>query len=169
MKRGRKNLKRAVEEEMSTLQQGQSIMQVSDLRGSNLIEVMDAKGKDLIAIFPAKFQKSMWIKRGNFVVVDESGREEAVESGRKVAGIVTQVLYHDQLRVLQKSSEWPDVFKSSSIENSKQGLNSCASHNDDECSSDDGGLPPLEANTNRINPLLSQLDIESESDSDNES
>ena len=37
---GRKNLKRAVEEETLTLQQGQSIMQVVDLRGSNLIEVI---------------------------------------------------------------------------------------------------------------------------------
>lgn len=91
MRGGRKNLKRAVEEEMVTLQQGQSIMQVVDLRGSNLTEVhllflsdrlsyfqirgcaktynlnvkvMDAKGQKLLAIFPAKFQKSMWIKRG---------------------------------------------------------------------------------------------------------
>ncbi|XP_022890969.1 probable RNA-binding protein EIF1AD isoform X2 [Olea europaea var. sylvestris] len=64
MRGGRKNLKRAVEEEMATLQQGQSIMQVVDLRGSNLIEVMDAKGQKSLAIFPAKFQKSMWIKRG---------------------------------------------------------------------------------------------------------
>lgn len=39
-------------------------------------------------------------------MLDESGREEAFESGRKVAGIVTQVLYHDQVRLLQKSSEW---------------------------------------------------------------
>ncbi|CAA0823193.1 Nucleic acid-binding- OB-fold-like protein [Striga hermonthica] len=92
MKGGRKNLKRAIEDEMETLKEGQSIMQVVDLRGSNLIEVMDSKGMKLIAIFPAKFQKSMWIRRGNFVVVDESGREEAVESGRKVAGMVTQGL-----------------------------------------------------------------------------
>lgn len=39
MKGGRKNLKRAVEEEMMALQHGQNIMQVVDLRGSNLIEV----------------------------------------------------------------------------------------------------------------------------------
>ncbi|KAG6410238.1 hypothetical protein SASPL_128291 [Salvia splendens] len=120
MKGGRKNLKRAVEAEMMALQQGQNIMQVVDLRGSNLIEVMDAKGQHLLAIFPAKFQKSMWIKRGNFVVVDESGREEAIESGRKVAGILTQVLYHDQVRILQKSSEWPEIFRSSSQESSMQ-------------------------------------------------
>lgn len=36
---GRKNLMRAVEEKILTLQPGHSIMQVLDLRGSNLIEV----------------------------------------------------------------------------------------------------------------------------------
>lgn len=36
---GRKNLKRAIEEDNFTLEQGQSIMQVVDLRGSNLIQV----------------------------------------------------------------------------------------------------------------------------------
>lgn len=40
------------------------------------------------------------------MVVDASGREKALESGSKVACIVTQVLYHDQLRLLQKSPEW---------------------------------------------------------------
>ncbi|XP_042045648.1 probable RNA-binding protein EIF1AD [Salvia splendens] len=159
MKGGRKNLKRAVEEEMMALQHGQNIMQVVDLRGSNLIEVMDAKGQHLLAIFPAKFQKSMWIKRGNFVVVDESGREEAIESGRKVAGILTQVLYHDQVRLLQKSPEWPEIFKPSPQETSKQ--DACK----EECSSDDDeGLPPLEANTNRVNPLLLHSDTETTSD-----
>ncbi|KAL6980874.1 hypothetical protein U1Q18_022510 [Sarracenia purpurea var. burkii] len=106
MKAGRKNLKRATEEETLTLQRGQSIMQVVSLRGSNLIEIIDAKGESALALFPAKFQKSMWIKRGSFVVVDESGREEAIESGRKVACIVSQVLFHEQVRALQKSPEW---------------------------------------------------------------
>lgn len=51
---------------------------------------------------------STWI--GNFVVVDETGREEAVESGRKVVGIVTQVLYYEQVRLLQKSPDWCVFF-----------------------------------------------------------
>lgn len=46
----------------------------------------------------------IWI--GSFIVVDESGREEAAESGRKVGGMVTQVLYHEQVRQLQKSPDW---------------------------------------------------------------
>ena len=90
MKGGRKNLKRAVNDETLTLQEGQSIMQVVSLRGNNqseiypclftlmfgkmndcsilisyfCIQVIDAKGETTLAIFPAKFQKSMWIKRG---------------------------------------------------------------------------------------------------------
>lgn len=39
MGRGRKDSKRAVEEESLTLVDGESIMRVVDLRGSNIIEV----------------------------------------------------------------------------------------------------------------------------------
>ncbi|KAL3521328.1 hypothetical protein ACH5RR_019477 [Cinchona calisaya] len=167
---GRKNLKRAVEEQIITLQQGQSIMQVVDLRGSNLIEVIDAKGERSLAIFPAKFQKSMWIKRGNFVVVDESGREEAAEFGRKVGCIVIQVLFYEQVRVLQKSPEWPEVFKATSSGNSKQDLQLHTSKLEENGnSSDDDGLPPLEANTNRLRPFESHSDTESAADSDSDS
>lgn len=135
------------------------------LRVIACVKVMDAKGEKLLAIFPAKFQKSMWIKRGNFVVIDESGRDEAIDSGRKVAGVVTQVLYHEQVRVLQKSAEWPEIFRSlpHENENSKQVSSSC---DNDKCSSDEDGLPPLEANMNRINPLISRSDVDTESDSD---
>lgn len=40
MKAGRKNLKRATDEESLTLDEGHNIMQVLSLRGSNLIEVL---------------------------------------------------------------------------------------------------------------------------------
>ncbi|PIN01462.1 hypothetical protein CDL12_26031 [Handroanthus impetiginosus] len=87
-----------------------------------------------------------------------------IESWGDMASIVTQVLYHEQVRVLQKSPEWPEIFKSMSQENSKQVLQSCTSQQDDEICIDDEGLPPLEANTNRLNPL--HFDEESETDSD---
>ncbi|XVF00386.1 hypothetical protein REPUB_Repub03eG0281100 [Reevesia pubescens] len=118
MKGGRKNLKRAAKDQNLSLQNEQSIMKVLSLRGSNLIEVMDAGGEKSLALFPAKFQKSMWIKRGNFVVVDESGKEKALESGSKVACIVSQVLFYEQVRALQKSPEWPEIFKSINMDDS---------------------------------------------------
>ncbi|KAL4580747.1 hypothetical protein LXL04_016949 [Taraxacum kok-saghyz] len=163
-KGGRKNLKRAVNNETLTLQPCQSIMQVVSLRGSNLIEIIDAKGDKTLAIFPAKFQKSMWIKRGSFVVVDDSGREEAVESGRKVACVVVQVLFHEQVKVLQKSKEWPEIFKSCIVDTSFEMNPSTIHENEELKSSEDDGLPPLEVNTNRRRTTELRLDTDSDSD-----
>lgn len=167
MKGGRKNLKRAVGEETLNLQEGQSVMQVLSLRGSNIIEVMDDGGKKLLALFPAKFQKSMWIKRGSYVVVDESGREEALESGSKVACIVSQVLFHEQVRLFQKSPEWPAIFKSSILGTNGNLERPPIDQEENEIDlSDDDGLPPLEANTNRTKPLEMQYDTDSDSETD---
>ncbi|KAJ4777515.1 hypothetical protein LUZ62_061772 [Rhynchospora pubera] len=172
MKSGRKNLKRASEQNSLSLKEGESIMQVLSLRGSNLIEVLDAKGIKSLALFPAKFQKSFWIK------IDASGRDQALESGSKVACVVSQVLFRDQVRSLEKSPEWPAVFKYSSMEKvtnlscSESDLTSSlrqpqsegceeASGSDEE----DDDLPPLEANNNRNRPFDLYSD-NSDSDSD---
>ncbi|MED6150769.1 hypothetical protein PIB30_075718 [Stylosanthes scabra] len=176
MRGGRKNLKRATEEQHVTLQDGQSIMQVVSLRGSNLIEVMDAQGEKSLALFPAKFQKSMWIRRGSFVVVDESGKEKAVESGSKVTCLLSQVLFYEQVRALQKSPEWPEIFKSVMVDDSnersstqqenKMKNNDENDNNEEDDDDDNDGLPPLEANTNRMRPFEGQVDEDSESSSD---
>ncbi|KAL6191949.1 hypothetical protein ACLB2K_038338 [Fragaria x ananassa] len=167
MKGGRKNLKRAVEEQSLTLNDGHSIMQVVTLRGSNLIEVMDAKGEKYLALFPAKFSKSMWIKQGSFVVVDASEKDKVIESGGKVACIVSQFLHFFWL-----SDCGPEIFKSTVSEEpcgslkghtSKQEGN--ANDNEDD-SSDDDGLPPLEANMNRMRPAEWQSEEESDSGTD---
>ncbi|XVF81924.1 hypothetical protein PTKIN_Ptkin16aG0001500 [Pterospermum kingtungense] len=140
---------------------------------------MDARGEKSLALFPAKFQKSMWIKRGSFIVVDESGKEKALESGSKVACIVSQVLFYEQVRALQKSPEWPEIFKSSNIDDSIENDGGATSGSlqrhtspqevkDELESSDDDGLPPLEANLNRIRPFELQSDNESNSESDTE-
>ncbi|KAH0979544.1 hypothetical protein GBA52_006721 [Prunus armeniaca] len=171
MKGGRKNLKRAVEEESLTLKDGHSIMQVLSLRGSNLIEIMDGQGEKSLALFPAKFQKSMWIKRGLFVVVDASGKEKVLESGSKVGCIVSQVLFYEQVRVLKKSPEWPEIFKSTVSDGCNASLQGDTSQQEENelDSSDDDGLPPLEANTNRMKPVDWKSDTESNSDSDTDS
>ncbi|KNA15260.1 hypothetical protein SOVF_099740 [Spinacia oleracea] len=166
---GRKNLKREVEDDGLTLQLGQSIMQVVSLRGSNLIEVTDAEGEKSLALFPAKFQKSMWIKRGSFVVVDDSAKVEALESGSKVGCIVSQVLFHDKVRRLQKSSDWPEAFRSKNIDSSSRNSPGPASEHEEAeetGSSDDDGLPPLETNTNRRRPYELNAGSASNSDAD---
>ncbi|KAK8623572.1 hypothetical protein V6N13_118455 [Hibiscus sabdariffa] len=169
MKGGRKNLKRAAKDKILNFQNGQSVIQVLSLRGSNLIEVMDAQGQKSLALFQAKFRNSMWIKRGSFVVVDESGKEKALESGCKVACIVSQVLFYDQVSALQKSPEWPEIFKSSNLDDSNENGGTTSKilqrdttpvevKNEIESSNDDDGLPPLEANLNRLMPFELQSD-----------
>ncbi|KAJ1299131.1 hypothetical protein BS78_01G508100 [Paspalum vaginatum] len=167
MKAGRKNLRRACDEGAAVaLAEGESIMQVLTLRGSNVIEVMDREGVKSLALFPAKFQKSFWIKNGSFVVVDASGRDQALESGSKIACVVSQVLFHEQVRALEKSGNWPAVFKSATTEGSEAGTQAQAARVDEELDSDeDDGLPPLEANTNRNRPFELYSDSDGGSDS----
>ncbi|KAG6475710.1 probable RNA-binding protein EIF1AD [Zingiber officinale] len=152
MSSGRKNFKRALKEDNLSLHESQSVMQVVSLRGSNVIEVMDAKSIKSLALVPAKFRKSFWIKRGSFVVVDEGGREKALESGSKIACIVSQVLFHDQVRALRKSSDWPAAFHATMLEEPPQDPRlECEEEIDS--SEDDDYLPPLEANPNRRNVM----------------
>lgn len=190
MKGGRKNLQWAAEEREVTLTDGQSIAQAVSHRGSNLVEVMDAQGNKLLALIPAKIQKKYWIGRGTFIVVDDSGKEKALESGSKVGCIVSRVLFYEQVRELKKSPDWPGAFKSSVDSSSEKMLaldNSCKQKNDHNSNDgdndnddkddenedeDEDGLPPLEPNTNRLRPVELQhkeSDSDSASDSDSDS
>ncbi|CAD6201619.1 unnamed protein product [Miscanthus lutarioriparius] len=166
MKAGRKNLMRACDEGAAvTVAEGESIMQVLTLRGSNVIEVMDGEGVKSLALFPAKFQKSFWIKNGSFVVVDASGRDQALESGSKIACVVSQVLFHKQVRALEKTGSWPAIFNSTPNEASEAGTQAQTSQVDEGPDSDeDDDLPPLEANTNRNRPYELYSDSDSGSD-----
>ncbi|PWZ08137.1 putative RNA-binding protein EIF1AD [Zea mays] len=164
MKAGRKNLRRACDEGAAvTLAEGESIMQVLTLRGSNVIEVIDGEGIKSLALFPAKFQKSFWIKNGSFVVVDASGRDQALESGSKIACVVSQVLYHEQVRALEKSGNWPAIFNSTPNEASEAGTQAQIAAKIDELpdSDEDDNLPPVEANTNRNRPYELYYDSDS--------
>jgi hypothetical protein len=65
----------------------------------------------------------------------------------------------------------PEVFKSTNLDDSNGSLHKQTSQeeeNEVECS-DDEGLPPIEANTNRIKPFEVQSDVESDSSSDKDS
>lgn len=66
----------------------------------------------------------------------------------------------------------PEIFKSTVADDSNgsslQKLTSHQEENELELSDDDG-LPPLEANTNRIRPFELQSDKESDSNSDSDS
>uniref|UniRef100_A0A0D3BKE2 Uncharacterized protein n=1 Tax=Brassica oleracea var. oleracea TaxID=109376 RepID=A0A0D3BKE2_BRAOL len=103
------------------------------------------------------------------LLTDHIGKEKAQESGSKVTSIICKVLFFEQLRLLQKSPDWPEIFRdakpvpadeSSQIPMAQQDV-------DGEIDSSDDGMPPppLEAYTNRLRPFGVQFDAETDSDS----
>jgi len=82
----------------------QEIVRVQAGRGNNLHEVIDASGKSYLVSMPTKFRKSVWIKRGDFVIV------EPIEEGDKVQAEIVAILYRDQIRYIKRENLWPVGF-----------------------------------------------------------
>lgn len=73
-------------------------------RGNNLHEVECADGKKFLVSMPTKFRKNLWVKRGDFVVIDP------IKEGNKVLAEIVYVLYHKQIKYLQSERLWPESF-----------------------------------------------------------
>lgn len=58
------------------------------------------EGKYLVSM-PTKFRKSVWIKRGDFVIV------EPIEEGDKVKAEIVRILYKEQVKHIKKENLWP--------------------------------------------------------------
>ena len=50
---------------------------------------------------PTKFRKNVWIKRGDFCIV------EPIEEGDKVKAEIVRILYKDQIRFIKSENSWP--------------------------------------------------------------
>ncbi|CAB3370924.1 Hypothetical predicted protein [Cloeon dipterum] len=64
------------------------VVKVLGCRGNNLHEVATAKGEKYLASMPTKFRRTVWVKRGDYVIV------EHIEEGVK----------------LSKDGVWPEEF-----------------------------------------------------------
>ncbi|KAH7302056.1 hypothetical protein KP509_23G054400 [Ceratopteris richardii] len=93
---------------------------------------------------------------GSFVLVEGGEHEKVSEFGSKVTGIICQVLFDKQIRVMKRSQQWPQAFEDSKttrdtteeIIGGRDNVEMCL--NSGSCSEeDDDDLLPLEANRNR--------------------
>jgi len=172
MRAGRKNLKRDALDGIPEPELGHVLMRVVGLRGSNVIEAENSAGENTLCLLPAKFSKTIWVKTGSFIFVDEADRERAIESGSKVTGTISRVLLDDQVRGLRKTSSWwPEYFDKAperivdKVEEQEEDRNEQHEGGDEEEEeSDDDGLPPLEANSNRHRSIAREDSTESDSD-----
>ncbi|XP_012988885.1 probable RNA-binding protein EIF1AD [Esox lucius] len=84
--------------------ENQQIVKVLGSRGNNLHEAVTAKGENFLVSMPPKFRKNLWIKRGDYVIVDP------IEEGEKVRGEISFILYRDHIQHLHKLRLWPEGF-----------------------------------------------------------
>jgi len=82
----------------------EEIVKIINGRGNNLHEVEASNGKKFLVSMPTKFRKNLWIKRGDFVVVNP------IKEGNKVLAEITYVLYSKQIKYLQQEGLWPEGF-----------------------------------------------------------
>ena len=85
----------------------QEIVRIVCPRGNNLHEAEWVNGEKHLVSMPTKFRKSVWIKRGDFVIV------EPITEGDKVKAEIIHILFPDQIKELKRNKQWPEVFAKS--------------------------------------------------------
>ncbi|GAM27717.1 hypothetical protein SAMD00019534_108930 [Acytostelium subglobosum LB1] len=83
----------------------QSIVKIIDLRGGNIVEVQYPDGATVLAMIPTKFKGKLWIKLGNYAIVE---REE--ETTSKVRTSIVHLISADNLKYMKKQGIWPSEF-----------------------------------------------------------
>ncbi|XP_030595401.1 putative RNA-binding protein EIF1AD [Archocentrus centrarchus] len=100
----RKHVVKEVLGDFVTPTENQQIVKVTGSRGNNLHDVVTAQGETFLVSMPTKFRKNIWIKRGDYVIVDP------IEEGEKVKAEISFILYKDHIQYLQKQNLWPEGF-----------------------------------------------------------
>ena len=176
----RKHVTKEVLDEFRLPQNNEKIVQIIAGRGNNLHEVFDPSGQSTTEVtsnqeltinkylvsMPTKFRKNVWIKRGDFVVV------EPIIEGDKVKAEIVQILYKEQIKYIKNQGQWPPQFlenkdnESNNLVNQQKEVtrrvNDCQLDSDEE--SDDES--DLFQNTNRPKVNLNEESSESSSSGD---
>ncbi|XP_029297961.1 putative RNA-binding protein EIF1AD [Cottoperca gobio] len=127
--------------------ENQQIVKVTGSRGNNLHEAVTAQGVTFLVSMPPKFRKNLWIKRGDYVIVDP------IEEGEKVKAEISFILYKDHIQNLQKQQLWPEGFTEEPPEHDKtnEQQEKDKEEQDEEFSDSEDDESDLFVNTNRCN------------------
>ncbi|KAJ8281641.1 hypothetical protein COCON_G00041600 [Conger conger] len=164
----RKHVVKEVLGDFVTPTESQQIVRVVGSPGNNLHEAVTADGKRFLVSMPTKFRKNIWIKRGDFVIVDP------IEEGEKVKAEISFILYKDHIRHLQTIGVWPEGFvEDSTLEERRRGQQQ--EEREEEQHEDDGEMTDSEeddsdlfVNTNRVNYHYSESEEETSDEEEDE-
>ncbi|XP_070509151.1 probable RNA-binding protein EIF1AD [Chironomus tepperi] len=84
----------------------QQICRIVSSKGNNLHEVESSieSEENYLVSMPPKFRKNVWIKRGDFVLV------EPIEEGDKVKAEICRILTPEHQKEFEKAFVWPKKF-----------------------------------------------------------
>ncbi|XP_069568254.1 probable RNA-binding protein EIF1AD [Brachyistius frenatus] len=137
----------------------QQIVKVTRSRGNNLHEAITAQGETFLVSMPTKFRKNIWIKRGDYVIVDP------IAEGEKVKAEISFILYKDQIQNLQKQQLWPEGFmvvQPAQVQTNKR------QEKDEEFSDSEDDDSDLFVNTNRRHHQYSESEEEDDGEEEDE-
>lgn len=157
----RKHVVKEVLGDFVTPTENQQIVKVIASRGNNLHEALTAQGESFLVSMPTKFRKNIWIKRGDYVIVDP------IEEGEKVKAEISFILYKDHVQYLQKQQLWPQGFAVEPDKTDKEQLKEEETLDKDAketSDSEEDDESDLFVNTNRCNYQYSESDEEEEDD-----
>mmetsp|Transcript_126698 Transcript_126698/g.366743 ORF Transcript_126698/g.366743 Transcript_126698/m.366743 type:complete len:182 (+) Transcript_126698:109-654(+) len=109
----RKHLTDAVLHDLPEPKPNEKIARVVATRGGNQFDICVANDDTVyLAILPTKFHKLVWVKRGDYVLVEVGEEdEESANNGNEDGGIrhmITHILYKDQVKHLKSKGFWPE-------------------------------------------------------------
>lgn len=100
----RKHVVKEVLEDYVLPNEERQVAKIVEVRGNNLHAVETASGETYLASMPGKFRKNVWVKRGDFVLV------QPIAEGDRVKGEICTILYKDQIKYIKASNLWPEKF-----------------------------------------------------------
>ncbi|KAL4706429.1 hypothetical protein ACJJTC_010912 [Scirpophaga incertulas] len=84
--------------------ENQSVVKILKSKGNNLHEVTTPNGEIYLVSMPTKFRKIIWVKRGDFVLV------EPILEGDKVRAEIVKIMNKDSIKFYKENNIWPKEF-----------------------------------------------------------
>jgi probable RNA-binding protein EIF1AD len=97
--------------------ENEEIVLVLGNRGSNLFEIQLSSGGLELARLPNKFNKLIWVKKNDFLIVERNDDSANVDSTStsKVKFVINNIINKDNIRALKSQNLWPIEFETEKI------------------------------------------------------
>ncbi|KAK3595502.1 hypothetical protein CHS0354_021601 [Potamilus streckersoni] len=155
----RKHVVQEILDDFSLPKEGDQIVKVVCSKGNNLHQVMTAGGELFLVSMPTKFRKNVWIKRGDYVIV------EPIDEGDKVKAEIVSILYKDRIKYIKEEGQWPQAFDKKTVMSDVYIPEDLLPPSDD---SGDEDIAPMVVNSNRVQPEYQEESDESEEEKEEE-